>query len=362
MKNLINKYIVLFIAACFIMVSCEDWTKVEADIIDVPGKSDDYYANLRAWKATALDRQVSFGWFGGWTGEGSSLVSCLIGLPDSMDVVSIWGPWVGLSEAQKRDLEYVQRVKGLKVMACAFTENVGDGFTPAGETVKGYWGWDPSESALNAEPTEAQAEAIRKYARAIADTVIFYGYDGFDMDHEPNYGGSGDLASSRPRLRVFIDELSKYFGPMSGTGRFLAVDGEPQSIPKEVGPCFTWFIVQAYDCTTYTNLNSRLNTTINNYSGVMTPAEVAAKYIVTENFEKSAYNTTGGAVFRQEDGTTVRSYIGMAAWQPLIGGQRLAKGGSGTYHMEYSYSPPGYSGLYPFVRQTIQIMNPSSDQ
>lgn len=360
MKN-IGKLIMLLIT-CFTIQSCSDWTDTEAENIDDISKllpqSEEYYANLRAWKEeNKKEGRVSFGWFGGWTGKGAQLTSSLIGLPDSIDMVSIWGEWQTQDEWKKRDLELAQKVKGLKVFACSFTENVGDGMTPAGADVKEYWGWDKNESSLNSEPTENQKEAIRKYARAFADTINALGYDGFDIDHEPNYGGSGDLASSRPRLKVFIEELGKYFGPMSGTGKYLIVDGEPQSMPSDCGKYWDWFIVQAYDCPGYYNLNSRLATTINNYNGYLEPAEVAAKYIVTENFEKAAYHTTGGTRFQQEDGTYTRSYLGMAAWEPLVNGERYQKGGVGVYHIEYEYTAPDEIGFYPFTRQAIRIMN-----
>lgn len=351
-------YVFCFIIACIEFNSCSEWTEIEAKNIDIEERSEQYYSQLRAWKSTYAERQVSFGWFGGWTGLGVSLTSSLIGLPDSMDMVSIWGDWKTMTEARKIDLYRAQKIRGLKVMACSFTQNVGDGFTPSNTTVLNYWGWDPKESFLHEEPTENQKAAIRKYAKAFADTIYALGYDGLDIDHEPNYGGSGDLASSRPRLKVFIEELSKYFGPKSGTGKILAVDGEPQSIPSEVGPCFDWFIVQAYNATSYTNLNSRLNTTINNYKDILTPEEVAKKYIVTENFENASNFMNGGIDFRQEDGTIVKSYAGMAAWEPYIGGRRYLKGGSGVYHIEYEYSVPNKSGFYPFTREAIRIMNP----
>lgn len=354
--------IIILTSLGFALPSCSEWTEIEADLIDVPGRSDEYYADLRAWKATALDREVSFGWFGGWTGLGASLSSSLIGLPDSMDVVSIWGDWMNLTEARAKDLKRAQEVMGLKVMACTFAQRVGEGFTPADSNAKDYWGWDPEETGLKDEPTESQQLAIRKYARAMAEKVIELGYDGLDLDYEPNFGHVGDLASSKPRMRVFMEELGKYFGPKSGTNRLLAVDGEPQTLPKEAGPYCTWFIVQAYDCTGYKNLNMRLKTTIDNFAGVMEPKEVAKRYIATENFEKAIYNTTGGREFTQEDGSVVRSYAGMAGWQPLYspaGGkeERFAKGGCGTFHMEYAYTAPNQSGFYPFVRETIRIMN-----
>lgn len=46
----------------------------------------------------------------------------------------------------------------------------------------------------------------------------------------------------------FLDELSKEFGPKSGTGRILMVDGEPQTLNKESGPLLDYYVVQAYYC------------------------------------------------------------------------------------------------------------------
>lgn len=348
----------LMVLICIMTLSCKKWTEAKSDDYNFPLNSDSYYANLRAWKAdTTGGKGITFGWFGGWTGSGTALNSSLIGLPDSMHMVSIWGDWKNINEAKRKDLVAAQTIKGLKVLACAFAMNIGDGFTPTGKSVKEYWGWDASETGLNATPTANQEQAIRKYARAISHLVDSLGYDGFDMDFEPNFGGGGDLASSGPRLKIFINELGKSFGLKSGTGKILAVDGEPQSMPAETGPYFDYFIVQAYDATSYTNLNNRLTSTVNNFSTTMKAWEVSRRYVATENFEKAAYYTTGGANFTQEDKTVTKSLAGMAGWQPLIGGVRYKKGGVGSYHVEYEYQVPGQNGFYPFTRNAIRIMN-----
>jgi hypothetical protein len=318
------------------------------------------------WKATAGDRQVSFGWFGGWNGEGASMTSSLAGLPDSMDIVSIWGDWKNLTDAKKKDLAYAQQVKGIKVLACSFDGYVGEGVSPEGlkkgsQELYDYWGWDPDATPKNEEPNDAQKAAIAKYAKAFYDAVIERGYDGLDLDHEPTVNGVvDDLAESTPRMTVFIQELSKYFGPKSNTGLILAIDGEPQTTLSEVGDCFDWFIVQAYNCTSYTNLNSRLLACINHHVKTLTPEQVSKKYIATENFEDATNRINGGCNFGQEDGTVTKSYFGMAAWEPLINGKRYTKGGCGVYHIEYAYSVAGQEGFYPFTRKSIQIMNPAN--
>lgn len=52
-----------------IFVGCSDWTDMEAKSFPEEVTSDEYYAALRAYKQS--DHQVSFGWYGGWTGDGA---------------------------------------------------------------------------------------------------------------------------------------------------------------------------------------------------------------------------------------------------------------------------------------------------
>ena len=89
-------YIFGLLALLFATVSCSDWTEPATKNIDglladadaAQAKAHEaYLANLRAYKQT--DHQVTFGWFGGWTGENPAS-RCLYNLPDSTDFVSLW--------------------------------------------------------------------------------------------------------------------------------------------------------------------------------------------------------------------------------------------------------------------------------
>ena len=55
-----------------------------------------------------------------------------------------------------------------------------NGYASEQDAINEFWGWPEDES--NAEAVE---NAIRTYARAVADTLNKYGYDGFDIDYEP---------------------------------------------------------------------------------------------------------------------------------------------------------------------------------
>lgn len=360
--------IFLSVAMAILAFSCSDWTEMEqARHTELTGNSkpDTFFENLRQYKKSG--HSISFGWFGGWSAAGSaSILNSLKGLPDSVDVVSIWGGWNVITPEKIKDMRYVQETRGTKVLVCFIVHNLGDQFTPHGKSVQEYWGWEgelvPDRSyiggMIDTEVTPKQESIIRDYAKRIVGIVNKYGYDGFDIDYEPNYQNKwGSLANYPKRMSIFIDEMSKYLGPKSGSGKLLVLDGEPQSMPSERGDCMDYFIVQAYDCTGDANLDNRLRSTIGNFAGHIDPVEVAKKYVVTENFEK--YASSGGySNFVDRYGNKMYSVEGMARWTPVIDGKTIRKGGVGTYHMEYEYTISGKEGTYPALRNAIRIMNP----
>ena len=348
--------------------SCSKWTEpTQYKPTDLSGNTttEDYYANLRAWKATGAP--TGFGWFAGWTGEGASMKTQLMGLPDSLGLVSLWGDWKNMNDLKRADLKAVQTLKGTKVIAGFIIDNVGVQMTPAGQDAAKYWGW---EDGTSPEALAKQKVAIQKYANAICDLIDSLGLDGFDFDFEPSYGHSGNISFNynanystagkkikADNMKAFIETLGKRLGPQSGTGRILTVNGEPQSMVPELGKYFDYFIVQAYDSSGDADLDRRFQSTVRNYAGHLPAAEVARKYLVTENYEK--YASTGGAPnYRDRYGNTMASVEGMARWMPIVDGKVLQKAGVGTYHMEYEYTVSGQPGTYPALRRAIRIMNP----
>lgn len=349
------KLFLALLSATFMFSACSDWTDTEikdpTNLVDI-NKSEAYYQALREWKKS--DHQITFGWFGNWVGEGTSQEHSLRGLPDSVDIVSIWGNCFNLTDARKADMKYAQTVRGLKVMMCWIVDSYGTQLTPSDvDDRAAFWGED------NPDPN-GHIDSIRidNYAKAICDTIRKYNYDGFDWDYEPHYGHSGNISGDHWAERIFAHALARELGPLSGTDKVLAMDGEPQSIDPSIGECFNYFIVQAYACTSYSNLDSRINSTIANFEGYLEPAEVAKRYVITENFESYAAN--GGVSHTTRDGARVYSLEGMARYLPIYNGQTLQKGGVGTYHMEYEYKIAGRDETYPYLRRAIQIMNPSN--
>lgn len=327
-KNILLSVVLLQLFS--ISIGCTKWTEVEKEDFFVNTKTENYYKHLRAYKKS--DHAISFGWHAQWNCTGPIGFNYLMGLPDSLDIVSMWGGAnAGDNPAKLKDMQDVRKIKGTRLVSVNILHGID----------KEEYDWSEEDNG------EA---AVRKYARKIVANLDEAGLDGFDLDYEPNYGAHGNIVDSKERTVWFVDELSKYLGPQSGTGKLLIIDGEPQSIPPSTGPMFDYFVVQAYSCHSDSDLDRRLQRTINNFNGVLTPEEVTRKYVVTENFEDGIdqdYTDRNGKKYKY-------TLEGMSRWQPKTG---VRKGGIGSYKMSADYndvSTPWY--LY---RNAIQLMNPA---
>lgn len=373
MKNIIKiGLIVLLVIPAFIR--CSDWTEPEALNYDgsLTGSShgDDYYAWLRSYKAQK-DHPVAFAWYSDWTGVGTDMSSQLMGLPDSMDFVSMWGNWYGLSEEKKEDLRKVQQIKGTRVLMCFIVDHIGAQTTPSelretltvngvqytteAEALGAFWGWyeDTSTNTVykadpNLSDAEAMDQAIRKYAHSLLDTINKYNWDGFDLDLEPHYGHGGNIASYPDRLSILLDELSKYLGPKSGTAKMLCVDGEPDWLNGQDGALLDYFILQAYYDESVASIDARLDALFSTYGEHMSREAIVGMTILTSNFE--SFGSTGGPTFLQRDGSTTNQLSGYAAYS--YPGIDATIGGIGAFRI-------GFDANYQYLRKAIGIMNPA---
>ena len=296
------------LAGLALLFSCEKQTTPEPVRIQYPDKQspfprdDAYYARLRAYKKT--DHKLAFGWYGSWTGIGASEQSRLRSAPDSMDIISIWSQWHSLSPEQIEDKAFVQQVKGTKVVFCISAKDM------------------PEEFKVNGQITE---EGIVAYAKAWGkDSMDKYQYDGMDIDFETASDHIGPMNQNPENFKKFAEELSKYIGPKSGTGRLFLIDGNIDSdwLPANIGELCDYAVSQAYNCYGAANLRQR---TSNAASRSWRPEQI----IFTENFE--SLWQTGGANYSY-NGQTIPSLLGMAYFA-----MEETSCGFGAYHMEYEY-------------------------
>ncbi len=321
------------------LTSCN--TSIEAlEIIKPEEKSEQYYADLRAYKQRT-DHEVFFGWFGGWNTKSPNMIGSLKSVPDSVDIISIWS-----GTYDREDIEYVQRVKGTRVTFTIFAHKI------------------PAQFLEGENHDQVTREAIERYAVSLVDTMKAYGYQGIDLDYEPGYqdpaGGpfTGPLVGPlnvypnyRDNMEIFVKKLGEFIGPKSGTSNLLIIDGVPFDVKPELAEYFNYGVVQAYNSPSYADLQRRFN-------------DAAARgwkpeqYIFAETFE-GGRAATGGVTHMLQDGKQVPSLLGMALFLPEYQGKKATrKGGCGTYHMENDYDNwPNYK----FTRRAIEIMQTHRD-
>lgn len=349
--NMIKLFSV-FSIMIIMFVSCTDIEKIEVEHVggyNTLGDSE-YYANLRAWKETAKNhgRPVAFGWFSDWAPTGPLRKGYLSSVPDSMDIISMWSGAPGRYEItpdQKKDKEFVQKVKGIKLLEVSLLSHLGKGRTPdyiykeviqqakeegwtAGRLEEekkkirwSFWGFSGDFS----KNEEELKPALAKYAKALCDSLYVSEWDGFDIDWEPDRGFSDDdgTLTYEDNIIFLIKEMGKYIGPKSdpeGKGhKLLCLDGEIYGLPQYIDEYVDYWILQAYH-TEYPNFD---------IDGT-TPEKV----IATSNFE--ADFTTGGPLLEQAEVMPENGY----------------KGGIGAYRFEKDYdNKPDYK----YMRQAIQI-------
>ena len=346
-----------------------------------PAHTEEYYKALRDYKNS--DHQLAFAYYSAWTGVGTNMQSSLMGLPDSVDLVSLWGGWKNPTEAQLKDLRLAQEKKGLKAMICFLVLDMGNGVTPdptdaekaqlkEGEKwTHKYWGWSNEQTEAG---KAARRAAVVKYANAICDLIDKYGYDGFDIDAEPSYSHPfntdyelwrTDRENGVPTLMtLFIETLGKRIGPMAeteaGRKKVLAVDGQPDALPATHAKYFNYFIIQAYgDRVGYQN--AHFQGMLSAYKDVLSVEDICKKSIFVVNFESGA--TRGG-----EAG--LGQILNFALQNPVVNGVTYRKGGVGAFRVDLEYAvstPEVVNGIdmspvkglsYPWWRRAIQLMNP----
>lgn len=321
-------HILTLVAGLTLLFSCEKQTTPEPVRIQYPDqqspflRDDAYYARLRAYKQT--DHKLAFGWYGSWTGIGASEQSRLRSAPDSMDIISIWSQWHSLSPEQIEDKAYVQQIKGTKVVFCISAKDMPEVFKVDGQITE---------------------EGIVAYAKAWGkDSMDKYQYDGMDIDFETAIDHQGPMNKNPENFKRFAEELSKYIGPKSGTGRLFLIDGNIDSdwLPANIGELCDYAVSQAYNSASASSLRSR---TTSAAGRGWRPEQI----IFTENFE--SLWQSGGASYSY-NGETIPSLLGMAYFA-----LEETSAGFGAYHMEYEY---GNSAMpYKYMREAIQIANPA---
>lgn len=350
MKLRLSTLLALF-TALFALSGC---LKNEALQIQKPFTYDEqYYANLRAYKKT--QHTLAFGWYAAYAPiEGStgykdpaSWGERIIGLPDSMDIVSLWMGIPtndpnddGYAPIAYKDLWEVKEKKGTRFVVPTITR------MDHKITLK-----DGTEYDLAANKNDA---GILVYAQYLVDQVLDAKLDGVDLDYEP----AGDWLQG-DNFTKLVQHISQFFGPKSSNPeKLLIIDFYSQAPPPATGEYADYFIRQAYSQGTG-GIQTAAN--LQGYYNSVQTAVPPSKFIVTENF--GDFSENGGTPFTEANGNTLStdgsrmySLEGMTRWNPTQG----RKAGFGAFYFDRDYySKTGIP--YYNVRRCIQIANPAAN-
>lgn len=325
----IMKYIMPLLLIACMFASCD--TDVEnATVVGPTTYGPQYYKNLRDYKKS--DHAIAWGWFADYT-QSTSLATRFLGLPDSLDICSLWG---GIPSDDSthvdthylpevyREMKYVQEVKGTKLVVPTIIR-----IRTRPEFYDSIW----------VKQSDPQA-AMRAYAQGLLRPIFENGLDGIDMDYEPE----GDPLSGG-NLDYFVEYVGQFVGPMaSPDSTFTYPDGFTIKGNPNMLLCIDY-----YGSAPSGNTNKYTNWYVNQTYGGSPGGQPfggcpAEKMVYTENV---------GDNWKKPECGKLLTY---ARYQPATG----RKGGFGAFFMHRDYINTGYGcSNYANMRRGIQIQNPA---
>ena len=325
----IMKYIMPLLLIACMFASCD--TDVEnATVVAPTTYGPQYYKNLRDYKKS--DHSIAWGWFADYT-QSTSLATRFLGLPDSLDICSLWG---GIPSDDSthvdthylpevyREMKYVQEAKGTRLVVPTIIR-----IRTRPEFYDSIW----------VKQNDPQA-AMRAYAQDLLRPIFENGLDGIDMDYEPE----GDPLSGG-NLDYFVEYVGQFVGPMaSPDSTFTYPDGFTIKGNPNMLLCIDY-----YGSAPSGNTNKFTNWYVNQtYGG--SPGRVPFSGCPTE---KVVYTENVGDNWKAAECGQLLNY---ARYQPSTG----RKGGFGAFFMHRDYINTGYGcSNYANMRHGIQIQNPA---
>lgn len=325
----IMKYIMPLLLIACMFASCDNDVE-NATVVAPTTYGPQYYKNLRDYKKS--DHSIAWGWFADYT-QSTSLATRFLGLPDSLDICSLWG---GIPSDDSthvdthylpevyREMKYVQEVKGTRLVVPTIIR-----IRTRPEFYDSIW----------VKQNDPQA-AMRAYAQDLLRPIFENGLDGIDMDYEPE----GDPLSGG-NLDYFVEYVGQFVGPMaSPDSTFTYPDGFTIKGNPEMLLCIDYYgSAPSSNTNQYTNLY--VNQTYGGSPGGQPFGGCPA--------EKMVYTENVGDNWKKPECGKLLTY---ARYQPATG----RKGGFGAFFMHRDYINTGYGcSNYANMRRGIQIQNPA---
>ena len=362
----LKKLLYILPLAGLMATSCTDVENIEVEHIggyNTLGDSE-YYANLRAYKQTMYNygRPVAFGWYSNWAPAGTYRRGYLTSMPDSMDFVSMWSGCPNryqITPEQKADKEFVQKVKGTKLLEVSLMSYLGKGRTPdyvyaKVDSIADEEGWDDSKRSTGKKlarwkfwgfdgqvGSQNHKDALKRFAHALCDSLFTSEWDGFDFDWEIGIGvfDMDGTLQTNDDLIYLIKEMNEYEGPNGGRvgpkhdpdgkgHKLICIDGNFGGFIGPLKGYVDYYIIQAYGG--YAN-----------FDGYDDPRQI----IACANFESGAASGNG--------------IMNLAKAMPSVG----YKGGVGAFRFDNDYdNTPDYKWMRQAIRVNQEVFNAWKEQ
>ena len=240
------KFILPVLALGAFATSCDTDIETVQDqggnVVEPVNVSELYYQNLREYKAT--DHEIAFGWFSKYGGA-SSMALRFAGLPDSIDLVSLWGG-IPKDPIDISEMRMCQQKKGIKFMPVDICRiNKAD----VSLDFKKHW-LEIMDKAESGELTgdaldEAKHQVMVEMGLYNVDLVFNNDLDGFDIDFEPE----GDPVQGA-LFYTMLDEMAKYLGPnpnITKEERYALIEARyGTAVAQKPGSCDKLLCIDAY--------------------------------------------------------------------------------------------------------------------
>lgn len=331
-------------------------------------KSDDYYAKLREYKKS--DHSICYLWFADY-GVPTSPAYRFSAIPDSVDIVSLWGGIPKKGTLDYDEMYEMRRLKGTKLVTVtiirikyffksleitAYMDAYNAAYQPAYDAAIAE-GKTAEEAATIAEQKadaagisagNADVLAHRKknadgtypeWCQKLGDHLLAEmndnDLDGIDLDYEPD----GDMLSG-DRMTLLVEYLGQFIGcgpDAKDPSKLLIIDHFNTNPPVATEPYVNYKVRQLYS----------------NQGGAISDAAFSSSYPV----EKQVFAENIGDLWKT--GGKMEEY---AAFQHSSGKR---KGGFGAFHGQRDYNTvdSGSDNLVPYghMRRAIQLQNPAKE-
>ena len=358
------KKTLIITGALLLLAACTDPQPLELQ--KRVSKSDEYYAALRAYKES--DHSICYLWFADY-GVPTSPAYRFAAIPDSVDIVSLWGGIPKEGTLDREEMYEMRRVKGTKLVTVtiirikyffkslgitAYVDAYNAAYQPAYDAAKAEGKTDEeaatiAENAADAAGLAAGAADVLTHKKLNADGTYpewcqklgdhllqemwDNDLDGIDLDYEPD----GDVLNG-DRMTLFIQYLGQYIGCGEGAKdptKLLIIDHFAQNPPPATEPYVNYKVRQLYS----------------NQGGQISDAAFTSSWPI----EKQVFAENIGDLWKT--GGKMEEF---AAYRHSSGRR---KGGFGAFHGQRDYNTvdSGSDNLIPYghMRRAIQLQNPA---